>query len=107
VKNFPIHSPCGSLSDELFKITAYGHLVCVLVDVDLAKQLRYKILAERKGFAFFVEVNYENIPYLNNHCQCIGHNIESCRRIKAPDHNKLLLKLRTVSTRLPGLMNQF
>ncbi|XP_058775610.1 uncharacterized protein LOC131649883 [Vicia villosa] len=41
---------------------SFGHFVRVLVDRELAKDLIYKILVERIGFAFFVEVEYEKLP---------------------------------------------
>jgi hypothetical protein len=36
----------------------FGHFARVLVDVNLAQELRYRILVERKGVAFFVDVEY-------------------------------------------------
>ncbi|GAU38059.1 hypothetical protein TSUD_146170 [Trifolium subterraneum] len=41
--------------------------------------LRYKILVERKGFAFFVELDYEHKPYYCTGCKVIGHNVDNCR----------------------------
>jgi len=35
---------------------AFGHYVRVLVDMNLNKELVHRILVERKGFAFFVDV---------------------------------------------------
>lgn len=40
----------------------FGHFVRVLVDVDISQQLRYKVLVERKDFAFFVDLEYKNLP---------------------------------------------
>jgi hypothetical protein len=40
----------------------FGHFARVLVDIDLAKALKHEVLVERKGFAFFVEFEYENLP---------------------------------------------
>jgi hypothetical protein len=51
----------------------------VLVDVDLAKDLIYRVLVERKGFAFFVDVEYENLPPFCDHCNIIGHKFENCK----------------------------
>jgi hypothetical protein len=58
----------------------FGHFARVLVDIDLSNELRYKILDERKGFAFFVEVDYENLSYYCNYCKCIGRCFENCKR---------------------------
>ncbi|XP_058783669.1 uncharacterized protein LOC131658389 [Vicia villosa] len=58
----------------------FGHFVRVLVDMDLTKELRYKVLVERQGFAFFVELEYEKLPEFCNHCICIGHNTSKCKR---------------------------
>lgn len=40
----------------------FGHFVRVLVDMDFTQQLRYKVLVERKDFAFFVDLEYEKPP---------------------------------------------
>ena len=57
----------------------FGHFVRVLVDVDLAQELRYKVLVERKDFAFFVEFEYENLPEVCSHCLKIGHHVDVCK----------------------------
>lgn len=46
----------------------FGHFVRVLVDLDMMKELTYKILVERIGFAFFVDVKYEKLPEFCNFC---------------------------------------
>ncbi|MCH81555.1 hypothetical protein A2U01_0002345, partial [Trifolium medium] len=58
----------------------FGQFVRVLVDIDLLQPLRYKLLVERKGFAFFVDLDYEHIPDFCNNCKVIGHQIENCKR---------------------------
>ncbi|XP_058747032.1 uncharacterized protein LOC131620024 [Vicia villosa] len=65
---------------------AFGHYVRVLVDIDLAKELSYKILVERVGFAFFVDIEYEKLPIYCNFCKFIGHSLEDCKRKKAATH---------------------
>jgi hypothetical protein len=60
----------------------FGHYARVLVDVDLAKKLIFKILVERKGFAFFVDVEYENLPPFCDHCKVIGHKFDNSKRRK-------------------------
>ncbi|XP_058762043.1 uncharacterized protein LOC131635437 [Vicia villosa] len=58
----------------------FGHFVRILVDLDLTKELSYKILVERIGFAFFVDIEYEKIPEFCSFCNNIGHSVENCKR---------------------------
>jgi hypothetical protein len=58
----------------------FGQFVRVLVDIDLLQPLRYKLLVERKGYAFFVDLEYEHIPAFCHECKIIGHNYENCKR---------------------------
>lgn len=57
----------------------FGHFARVLVDMDLTKQMHYRVLVERKDFAFFVEIEYENIPSYCSHCLKIGHYVDDCK----------------------------
>jgi hypothetical protein len=59
---------------------SFGQFVRVLVDIDLLQPLRYKLLVERKGYAFFVDLEYEHIPDFCHNCKVIGHNIDNCKR---------------------------
>jgi hypothetical protein len=58
----------------------FGQFARVLVDIDISQPLRYKILVERKGFAFFVELDYEHIPDFCSSCNVIGHHVTNCKR---------------------------
>lgn len=58
----------------------FGHFARVLVDMDLSKDLKYKVLVERKGFAFFVELGYDNLPAFCNYCKITGHSLDKCRK---------------------------
>ncbi|XP_058783255.1 uncharacterized protein LOC131657925 [Vicia villosa] len=58
----------------------FGHFVRVLVDLDLTKDLSHKILVERVGFAFFVDIEYEKIPEFCSYCSCIGHSVANCKK---------------------------
>ncbi|CAK8537766.1 unnamed protein product [Lathyrus sativus] len=58
---------------------SFGHFVRVLVDLDLNSDIRYKVLVERSGFAFFVDLEYENLPEFCKHCNSIGHSLEKCK----------------------------
>jgi hypothetical protein len=53
------------------------------VDLDLSQALRYSVLVERKGFAFFVDLDYENLPDFCTHCNMIGHYVENCKNLQA------------------------
>jgi hypothetical protein len=53
--------------------------------MDLTQTLRYKVLVERVGFAFFVELEYENLPSFCMNCKIIGHNVEECKRLYTCD----------------------
>jgi hypothetical protein len=59
----------------------FGHFARVLVDINLAEELHYRILVEREGYAFFADVDYENLPYFCEHCCCVGHSITQCRKV--------------------------
>jgi hypothetical protein len=41
--------------------------------------LRYKLLVGRKGFAFFVDLEYEHIPAFCSECKMIGHSFENVK----------------------------
>lgn len=43
------------------------------------------ILAERKGYAFYVDIEYENLPDFCTHCQCTVHYVEICKRLLNKD----------------------
>jgi hypothetical protein len=66
----------------------FGQFARVLVDIDISQPLRNKVLVERKGFAFFVEIDYENVPDFCNACQVIGHHVDNCRRWNNEDEGK-------------------
>lgn len=58
----------------------FGHFARVLIDIDLSKELRYEVLVERKGYAFFVELEYENVPEFCAYCRAVGHHVSVCRK---------------------------
>ena len=60
----------------------FGHFGRFLVDIDLSKDLKHEILVERKGFAFFVGLEYENVLELCGFCKLVGHNASVCRKTK-------------------------
>lgn len=60
----------------------FVQFVRVLVDMDLSQPLKYKVLVERKGYAFFVDFDYENLPPFCTHCNTVGHHLGNCKKIK-------------------------
>ncbi|PNX74454.1 hypothetical protein L195_g030374 [Trifolium pratense] len=58
----------------------FGQFARVLVDIDLLQPLRYRLLVERKGYAFYVDLEYEHIPDFCSHCKVIGHHIDNCKK---------------------------
>jgi len=59
----------------------FGQYARVLVDLDVTQELRYKVLVERKGYAFFVDLDFENIPDFCTNCRKIGHHINVCKSL--------------------------
>jgi hypothetical protein len=58
----------------------FGQFARVLIDMDLSQPLRYNVLVERKGYAFFIDIEYENVPEFCSECQIIGHHVDNCKR---------------------------
>ncbi|KAM7459720.1 hypothetical protein LguiA_036714 [Lonicera macranthoides] len=61
------------------KFCLYARL---LVDVDLQLNLPSKVLVERDGFSFEVNVSYEQLPDFYTHCSSVGHFVGDCRILK-------------------------
>ncbi|KAI5429335.1 hypothetical protein KIW84_034083 [Lathyrus oleraceus] len=59
----------------------FGHYVRVLMELGLSQTLTYKVLVERKNFAFFVEMDYESLLTFCSHCNMTGHDLESCFKV--------------------------
>jgi len=58
----------------------FGHFARVLVDIDLRTAPKYRVLVERTGFAFFLDLDYDNLPQFCSFCCCIGHQQANCKR---------------------------
>ncbi|KAE9610643.1 putative transcription factor interactor and regulator CCHC(Zn) family [Lupinus albus] len=67
--------------DEATSSHSFGHFAKILVDIDLKSDLPNQILVEREGYAFFVSIEYDNLPVLCVGCQAIGHMISACRKM--------------------------
>ncbi|WJX25343.1 hypothetical protein P8452_14395 [Trifolium repens] len=72
-------------SKSMFERT-FGQYARVLVDMDLSQTLRSKVLVERKGFAFFVDLDYENLPDFCTHCKMVGHYVEICKNLQSHEN---------------------
>ena len=59
---------------------SFGHYARVLNDLNLNDTLCHRFLVERTGYAFFVDVEYENLPDFCSYCKCTGHYFEICKR---------------------------
>jgi hypothetical protein len=57
----------------------FGHFARVLVDMDVSQVPRYKVLVERKDYAFFVEFEFENMPGFCSYCKKVGHFVNECK----------------------------
>ncbi|MCH93483.1 hypothetical protein A2U01_0014435, partial [Trifolium medium] len=68
----------------------FGQFTRVLIDMDLTQTLRYKVLVERKGFAFFVDLEYENLPEFCSNCKIIGHHVGICKKLMPIDDAKIV-----------------
>ncbi|WJX18848.1 hypothetical protein P8452_08607 [Trifolium repens] len=71
----------------------FGQYARVLVDMDLSQTLRSKVLVERKGFAFFVDLDYENLPDFCTHCNIVGHYVGICKNLQ--NHENVIKNTET------------
>lgn len=60
----------------------FGPFVRVLIDMDLTLPINYNVLVEQEGFAFFADIEYENILVLCSHCKKTGHEVQECIFLK-------------------------
>jgi len=61
---------------------SFGHFARVLIDIDLSANIRHKLWVEREGYAFLVNVVYENLPLFCSQCHNIGHGFSSYKLVK-------------------------
>ncbi|MCH93321.1 hypothetical protein A2U01_0014270, partial [Trifolium medium] len=72
----------------------FGQFVRVLVDMDLSQTLRDNVLVERKGFAFFVDLDYENLPQFCSNCKVIGHHVGICKKLNIVEEVSIVNEFR-------------
>ncbi|KAM7506455.1 hypothetical protein LguiA_016908 [Lonicera macranthoides] len=54
----------------------------LLADVDLQLSFPSKVLMERDGFSFEINVSYQQLPDFCTHCSFVGHFVCDCRVLK-------------------------
>ncbi|XP_019433032.1 PREDICTED: uncharacterized protein LOC109339940, partial [Lupinus angustifolius] len=74
--------------DDATSNRSFGHFSKVLVELNLKDNLPDQILVEREGYAFFVNIEYDNLPNLCQGCQAIGHLVSQCRKVKKKEAEK-------------------
>ncbi|MCI21742.1 pre-mRNA-processing factor, partial [Trifolium medium] len=47
-----------------------------------------RVLVERKGFAFMVDFDYENLPDFCSNCNILGHSIHNCKKLISIEDEK-------------------
>ncbi|WJX72821.1 hypothetical protein P8452_56661 [Trifolium repens] len=82
-----------SISAKPMLERTFGQFVRVLVDMDLSQTLRDKVLIERVGFAFFVDIDYENLPpfctnFMETHINVINVESDKVETEKHPNVEK-------------------
>jgi len=84
----------------------FGQYARVLIDIDLEKERLYRVLVERKGYAMFIDLDYEQIPDFCTSCRMVGHALTNCRKYVAkavqndnqPQKYKIHEKAKAVAT---------
>ena len=61
----------------------FGQYARVLIDIDLEKERLYRVLVERKGYAMFVDLDYEQILDFCTSCRMVGHALTNYRKYVA------------------------
>lgn len=65
--------------DDATRNRSFGHFACILIDIDLTMKLHDRLIVEREGYAFYVDLEYERLPQFCVVCQTIGHSISNCK----------------------------
>ena len=59
----------------------------------MTKDLVDRILVEKEGFAFFVDVIYERLPLFCSSCKIVGHSSELCKRRPKREETKKIVTM--------------
>lgn len=68
--------------DDATKNKSLGHFARVLVDVDITSAIRNRIMVRREGFSFYVDIEFERLPFFCSLCRIIGHSMAEYRNSK-------------------------
>jgi hypothetical protein len=74
--------------------------------MDVTQELRYKVLVGRKGYAFFVDLDYENMPGFCTHCRKIRHYVENCRVLITTGNFNVVGKSKKTRIQLRNIMSR-
>jgi len=78
----------------------FGHFDRVLVDIDVSQVPRYKVLVERKDYAFFVEFKFEDMPGFCSYCKKVKHYIDESKHANKTVEEKQCGKSNERKTRI-------
>lgn len=66
----------------------FDYFVRVLVYMNLSVKLRHNVLVEIQGYAFLVDIEYENLPQSCSQSKMTRHFLHSCKNLKTFDFEK-------------------
>lgn len=66
----------------------FDYFVRVLVYMNLSVKLRHNVLVKIQGYAFLVDIEYENLPQFCSHCKITRNFLHSCKNLKIFDVEK-------------------
>ncbi|XP_065881792.1 uncharacterized protein [Euphorbia lathyris] len=70
-----------------------GHYARILIDVELSKEIQYKLRVDTDTSMHWISLEYERLPDLCSICHSIGHSAGACRRnIRREEHVELKQK---------------
>ncbi|KAM7522975.1 hypothetical protein LguiA_012881 [Lonicera macranthoides] len=77
----------------------------IWVEVDLLHTLHHKLLIEREGYSFEVNVTYENLTKFCMHCHIIGHLVGECNSLKKVQEEAIRYNQQQHSSHDPSTVN--
>ncbi|KAM7528559.1 hypothetical protein LguiB_031969 [Lonicera macranthoides] len=73
--------------------------------MDLLHTLHHKLLIEREGYSFEVNVTYENLTKFCMHCHIIGHLVGECNSLKKVQEEAIRYNQQQHSSHDPSTVN--